>query len=165
VFASEIVPEDTGNIMVNGCVMKAPKDGKLLTTALERCASQDTLHPKGKILSGILALGPELLTTLCGELDLVRSIHDRHTFAPIWCRRTPQDFVDPNLKIDLTRCYGVHMFHSRWVGWRPTKGDSYPSTCLYERLKKHYLPTIENRSDEPVGNYAGAHRRVDVTSG
>lgn len=144
IFTSEVfygLPDDQ---LVNGCVLKAPSDSEFIKTAIARCAAMDTKHPTGKILDGILALGPELMTDLAAEFNLRGYVQPLSTFTPIACVQTPTLFLDPTLGLDLTSAYGVHMFHSQWakIG---TDGTHHP-TCLYERLKSRYAQTLKTVS-------------------
>ena len=129
VFASEQTYASVP-FLVNGCVMKADPEGELFKVALSRCAAQDTLRPRGKLLNGDLALGPELLTNLCTELNLFAYVQPSAVFHPIPVAGTPAKFLDGQ-GFDLGEAHAVHMFHSIWAkrGYQPG-----PPGCLYNRL-------------------------------
>src|ERR1019366_8192941 len=68
------------------------------------------------------------------------------TFDPVHWDRAEQ-IIDPGVQWDLSKSYCVHLFHAMWNGGHeschyaisPNSNGSYPSACLYERLKRRYI--------------------------
>jgi hypothetical protein len=138
VFASEIItdcpPYPNNYMLVNQCVLHAPSDSEFLRRAVDFCESKDPMTFRG-YWGGEVGMGPELVTDLTLELGLMEYVQPRDVFAPIRCQRTPDDFLNPALNLDLRKTYAIHGFQSQW---RDKKNGAYHSSCLYEQLKTRY---------------------------
>lgn len=96
------------------------------------------------------AVGPELLAKLIPKFGLQRFIQSWHMFDPVHFDKAGR-LVDPTAVWDLTKSYSVHLFHGAWHGqheagarpdYQPLTGtnNQFPEGCLYEQLKRRYLP-------------------------
>jgi len=136
VFASEYL--QTGQCLVDNGILKVPKENHLIRLALDRCKLQDKAHPTGLLSHGALAMGPELMTALAKELDLLRYVKPPSVFTGIAPWDIPNAFIDPYVNLDLSQAHAVHMWQSRWTTTGQDKDEKYHPNSLYERLKQKY---------------------------
>src|ERR1022692_1286129 len=139
VFA--LVPTPTVSIY-NGFI-KVPTLSPLMEYCMQGTSNgtKDTLAEKS-----FQALGPLLITRGIRELGLERFVLPGDIFDPVHWDRAEQ-IINPNVKWDLSKSYCVHLFHAMWNNGHeahcykisPDSNGSYPSECLYERLKRRYI--------------------------
>jgi len=161
VFGSEVMSDGTS--LVDASPIKAPQDSEFLKRAILSCETQDTLHPKGKLNNGTIALGPELVDTLTRELRLTKYIHPPCVFNPVLCQDV-KELINPDAKVDISNSYAVHLWHSQW-GWQNMSGKTYSSHCLYEVLKRKYInysPDINYFPDAVVKSAANPNVRNGI---
>lgn len=117
---------------VNGDFIKAPKKSFVMKWLIDECLKLDW---KTNEWSDI---GPNLLTRAIHHfsLPILPCNFSFHPFAP--------EFVGRPLTVPEDT-YAIHLVRNNWFGvWAGKKkldpDVTYPSTCLYEQLKKKFLP-------------------------
>jgi len=80
VFSCELL--ENGIVLTDASPLKAPADSEFITEAIRRCEAQDSQNPKGKIMNGCLAFGPELVDDLVKELGLTEYILPQRLSIP-----------------------------------------------------------------------------------
>jgi hypothetical protein len=139
IFASEYL--QNGQRLVDNGILKIPKDSELLKEAIKRCGQQDPMNPSGNLSHGALAMGPELMTVLAEEYDLLSYVKTPSVFTGIVPWEIPNAYIDQTVSIDLSAAYATHMWQSRWTTTGKNKDEVYHSHSLYEQLKRRYPET------------------------
>ena len=130
VFSSEGL---NGNDWVNLAAIKVPAQSEIMRRAWETCENMDTSELKWS------QCGPTLMKALVAELSLQSFVLAPAVFCPLHFSEWEQmlDPKGPN-KFD-ERSYAVHLWNELWRRSSRDKNASYPTGCLYERLKELYL--------------------------
>lgn len=130
----------TGREFVTNAVVRMPKASRMMERALEICHSKNTadLH-WGET-------GPTLVHQLACRMSLWSHVQQADVFCPIDPFRW-YDLLLPKRRFDLLeQAAAVHMWNEMWRRNGVEKDDVYAPGCLYERLKRQYLP-----QQAPVG--------------
>lgn len=118
-------------------VIRVPPGSELMCRAVE-----EALQVKKRPMPwGVI--GPALLDRLAKELGYLCFARESSVFYPIdwpaW-----ESILDPKCDWDLeSGAHAVHLWNSLWALHERDKDASYPSRCLYERLKRRYPPSQE----------------------
>lgn len=93
-------------------------------------------------------IGPHHTQWVIPRFGLERFAPRGYVFDPVGCTHITS-LVDPTVTWDLSRSYGLHLFHGAWnngheafavPGSEILQTDhQYPEGCLYEQLKRRYL--------------------------
>lgn len=132
VFSSEI--NHRGREVVTNCVIKAAAGSSVMAYAFGVC---ETKNP-ARLVWG--ETGPRLMAKAVKKFSLERYRKTHQTFCPVdyeeW-RRLLRPGVD--LLLD-ERTYAIHLWNEMWRAAAQDKNAQYPETCIYEKLKRAYLP-------------------------
>ena len=131
VFSSELV---SGRVVVNCGVIKAPAGSEVMRHAWSVC---ETRSPEALVWG-------ETGSRLMGE-SVRRCLLEPFVMSPeVFC---PIGFRDWETVLDPTRgwtwsddVYAVHLWNEMWRRHERDKDARYDPTCLYERLKRRYVP-------------------------
>jgi hypothetical protein len=138
VFASE--PLKGGGEVATSAYLKAPADSRAMAYAWESCMSR---RPQDLAWG---ETGPHLVAEVVGRFSLTKYQHPYHVFCPVGFSDS-RLLTDPDIDWlfdESTRA--VHLWNEGWRRQSWDKERDYPSRCLYERLKRSYLPA---RSSTP----------------
>lgn len=132
VFSSEL--GHRGRERVNSGVIKAPAGSVVMEYAWEVC---QTKNPARLVWGEI---GPRLMAKAVKKFGLERYKTSYQTFCPIdydqW-----RTLVQPGCdSLFDERTYAIHLWNEMWRLAGQDKNAKYHQTCLYERLKRNYLP-------------------------
>ena len=132
VFSSEITYR--GRERVNSGVIKAPAGSVVMEYAWEVC---QTKNP-ARLVWG--ETGPRLMAKAVKKFGLERYKTSYQTFCPIDYEQW-RKLVQPggDLLFD-ERTYAIHLWNEMWRLAGQDKNAKYHQTCLYEKLKRTYLP-------------------------
>jgi len=132
VFSSEI--NYKSNQDVASCVIKVPAGCNVMAYAWKVC---QTKNP-ARLVWG--ETGPRLMTKAVKKFALERYQKTHRAFCPV-------DYEDwrkvllPGFEVLFDeRTYAIHLWNEMWRAAGQDKNTRYPETCLYEKLKKNYLP-------------------------
>jgi|GEM_PF-527033 glycosyltransferase involved in cell wall biosynthesis len=154
VFVSSTGDRTTG---LNFAVIKVPHGCELIKQCYAVALGLEAHWDK----MGFQEIGPELWAKKITELKLDRYIQPIDKFDPIHWDRIIWS-VDPTKAWDLKDSYGLHLFHAAWnkgsqsaalkraltsygpgrVIESPSTDDTFPAGCLYEQLKRRYMPKV-----------------------
>ena len=130
VFAREQL-EDR-EVVTNGTI-KAPPGSEILAEACRICRAKnpEELH-WGET-------GPRLLGELVDQFGFEASVQPAAAFCPI-AYNAWEGVLDPAVEWTFEPAtHAVHLWNEMWRRAGKDKEQSYPSDCLYERLKRRYL--------------------------
>jgi mannosyltransferase OCH1-like enzyme len=132
VFSTEI--NHHGREVVTSGMIKVPVDSSVMAYAWKVC---QTKNP-GRLVWG--ETGPRLMAKAVRELSLERYRKEAHVFCPInyadW-----QRVLQPGFEIIFDeRTFAIHLWNEMWRVAGQDKDAQYPQSCLYEELKRTYLP-------------------------
>lgn len=132
VFSSEI--NDKGREVVNSGVIKASVESSVMAYAWEVC---QTKNP-ARLIWG--ETGPRLMAKAVKKFSLQRYQKGHHVFCPVdyeeW-RRVLESGSEISLDFGT---YGIHLWNEMWRAAGQDKNAQYQQNCLYEQLKRSYLP-------------------------
>jgi len=155
VFASELVQRRDGagfDVIVSTCVIKAPIGSPVMARALEAGLSKDWSTVRWG------ELGPRLFAPVVAGQGLQCFVQPPAVFCsigPLEWRR----LIDPQPPPLPSEAYALHFWNEMWRRAGQDKGAEYPSSCLYESLKRRHLPG----TDKGIG--AGAGHGVGLRDG
>lgn len=139
VFSAEI--NHRGREVVNNGVIKAPAGSALMAYAWEVCQSKNP----ARLVWG--ETGPRLMSKAVKKLGLERYKTTYRTFCPIDYEQW-RTLLQPGLDVLFDeRTSAIHLWNEMWRLAGQDKNAPYPPTCLYEKLKRNYLPA------SPYGAY------------
>ena len=97
--------------------------------------------------------GPKLLGEAVQRFSETDYVKPHNVFCPIsynqWCT-----VLDQAAEIELNEdTHSIHLWNEMWRLAGQDKNGEYPSGCLYEQLKRRYLPRREGRG-QSFGNEA-----------
>jgi len=131
VFASE---EHKGLRIANNGIIKAPAASEVMAYACEVCRAKDP----AQLMWG--ETGPRLLDAAIRLFSLERYTVPHQFFCPLgfeeWVKVLDPD-ADP---LPGEASYAVHLWNEMWRRGGRDKNGRYHPDCLYERLKRRYLP-------------------------
>ncbi len=129
VFASEIT--DWGAEVITSGVIKAPAGSPLMEFAWETCLSKD---PQ-KIQWG--ETGPRLMQKAVAKFHLEHFRKPYTTFCPVTHPRW-RSVLEANTDALPDEAYAVHLWNELWRRAGEDKNGIYPTSSLYEQLKRRY---------------------------
>lgn len=133
VFATE---PGLASAVVSSCIFKVPPASEIMAEAWRLCSAKD---PR-RIVWG--ETGPHLMTRLVRRFGLERYRKSEATFIPLPPLRC-LEALDPDAEVCVDHVsYTVHLWNERWRRSGFDKNARYPAGCLYEKLKRRYLPSF-----------------------
>jgi hypothetical protein len=91
-------------------------------------------------------IGPKLMTESVTKWSLESCVMSPHVFCPIGYRDWAA-VLDPSRVWSFPHdVYAVHLWNEMWRRSERDKEQAYEPECLYEQLKRHYLPVSRQRS-------------------
>jgi hypothetical protein len=131
--APYVIATEPDKTVANG-VLRVPAGSELMAYTYERCRRLGRKRKKWG------TTGPALLAEAVREKGLERYEVPHQTLIPIdwpdWER-----FLDPDIRWEFPpETYALHLWNAMWVQNRRDKEATYPANCLYEQLKRRYLP-------------------------
>jgi mannosyltransferase OCH1-like enzyme len=150
VFSSEI--NHRGREVINNGVIKAPAGSVLMKYVWEFC---QTKNP-ARLVWG--ETGPRLMAKAVKKFGLERHKTTYQTFCPIDYEEW-QKLLQPGFGLLFDeRTYAIHLWNEMWRLAAQDKNAEYHQTCLYEKLKRNYLPVSPHGADQ--GNLSAARNAV-----
>jgi len=153
VFASDNID----HFYVSGCVMRAPAENALMSTAKAWINAKD---PTELRILGHMDIGPNLLQRYVPKFGLTG-----YVAPPLWFDPVPWDkitgIVDPQRTFDLSQSYVLHLRKSIWDegpnasagvlpdGSKLSTIKTYPEGCLWEQLKRSLLQPSTSTPPSP----------------
>lgn len=137
IFSSEI---DKGVEVVTSGIIKAPAGSEVMAYAWEVCQRKEP----DQLAWG--ETGPRLIGEAVSRSSLEKYKKPHYVFCPLgyyeW-GKVLQPELDPPLD---KGAYAIHLWNEKWRAAGQDKNAQYPETCLYEMLKRSYLPICRPRS-------------------
>lgn len=132
VFSTEI--NYKGCEVVNSGVIKAAAGSDVMAYAWEVC---QTKNP-ARLVWG--ETGPRLMAKAVKKFELERYKKTHQTFCPIDYEEW-RKVLQPGFEVLFDeRTHAIHLWNEMWRAAGQDKNAQYPQTCLYEKLKRNYLP-------------------------
>jgi mannosyltransferase OCH1-like enzyme len=132
VFSSEI--NYKGCEVVNSGVIKAPAGSNVMAYAWAIC---QTKNP-ARLIWG--ETGPRLMAKAVKKFALERYRKTHQAFCPVDYEEW-RKVLQPGFEVLFDdRTYAIHLWNEMWRAAGQDKNAQYPQTCLYEKLKRNYLP-------------------------
>ena len=130
VFATEIFRHVE---VATSCIIKAPAGSDVMAHCWKVCQAKDTASLRWG------ETGPGLMAEAVREFSLQRYLRPAYIFCPVRYQDwntvlEPASFDQLNLN-----CYTLHLWNEKWREAGQDKNDIYPSTCIYEQLKRRYF--------------------------
>lgn len=139
VFSSQ--SNERGSDEVNSGIIKALPGSDAMAYAWEVCQSKDP----ARLVWG--ETGPRLMAKVVRKFSLARYQQAHHVFCPVDYQEW-RDVLKPGVGSLLDdRTYAIHLWNEMWRAAGQDKSADYHPNCLYEALKRTYLPIV---------NWAGA---------
>jgi len=132
VFSSEI--NHRGVEVINSGIMKVPAGSSIMSFAWKVCEAKDSSRLEwGEI-------GPRLMARAVRKFSLERYKKDSRVFCPVDYEEW-QTVLQPDFGWSLDdRTFAIHLWNEMWRLAGQDKNARYHERCLYERLKRTYLP-------------------------
>jgi mannosyltransferase OCH1-like enzyme len=131
VFASEV---SDGNEVASSAVIKAPANSEAMAYAWQTCQSKDVKN----LAWG--ETGPRLVDEAVRLFSLQEFRQPARAFCPLsysdWNRVLQPDGVQSFAE----NTYALHLWNEMWRRAALDKNQEFHPACLYERLKRKYLP-------------------------
>lgn len=132
VFSSEI--NRKGYEAVNNGIIKSPVGSQIMAYNWEVC---QTKNP-ARLAWG--ETGPRLMARAVRKFSLDGYQKTHHTFCPVDYEEW-DNVLQPGFEIPLDdRTYAIHLWNEMWRMAGQDKNGQYHHNCLYEQLKRRYLP-------------------------
>jgi mannosyltransferase OCH1-like enzyme len=131
VFSSEI---SEGCEVVTSGIFKSPAGSEVMAHAWGVCQTKD---PKQLVWG---ETGPKLMGEAVRRLALEKYTKPSHVFCPLafpeWHK-----VLEPDYGIEFDEStYAIHLWNEKWRAAGQDKNGQYDESCLYEQLKRRYLP-------------------------
>lgn len=137
---------DQGEVTMSQALIKCPPNSPIMRHC---CGVVDRMSQDQLNKLAYQDIGPELMRMAIPEFNLMGFLKPGKTFDPIrWDR--PAQLVNPEMVWDLENSYSLHLFHGAWnrghEAWAVEGSQNlnteqeYAVDCLYEQLKRKYLP-------------------------
>lgn len=132
VFSSEI--NHRGVEVINSGIMKVPAGSSIMSFAWKICEAKDSSRLEwGEI-------GPRLMARAVRKFSLKRYKKDSRVFCPVDYEEW-QTVLQPGVCWAFDdRTFAIHLWNEMWRLAGQDKNARYHERCLYERLKRTYLP-------------------------
>jgi hypothetical protein len=143
VFCEQRTPE--GGREANGNVMRTPPGSPVM----EFCYTEGIRKMNEGYTWG--ELGPAVVTAAIQRFELRHAVLPYKVFNPIDYWKADCLFSSSlrvRLRLEATLAwgvYGIHLWHSIWTRRGADPSATYPRFCLYESLKRRYLPAGSRR--------------------
>ena len=131
VFSSEI--NHRGCEVVNCGVIKAPPASDVMAYAWKVCQGKNP----ARLVWG--ETGPKLMAKAVKRSGLDKYKKSHQAFCPIDYEEW-RKVLQPGFELLDERTYAIHLWNEMWRLEGQDKNAQYPLTCLYEKLKRIYLP-------------------------
>ncbi|HEY8186893.1 MAG TPA: glycosyltransferase [Pyrinomonadaceae bacterium] len=142
VFSSEI--DYRGYEVVNCGVIKVPAGSCVMAYAWEVCKTKDP----ARLVWG--ETGPKLMAKGVKKFALERYTKTHQAFCPVDYEEW-QKVLQPGSELLFDdRTYAIHLWNEMWRAAGQDKNSRYHDTCLYEKLKRDYLPIASALDDQVV---------------
>lgn len=127
---------------INGWFIKAPAGSAIMKycyTFSEKQTPEDLLWGD---------IGPRLITRAVKKFKMEEFMTPYYAFCPIFATQYKQlinsSFIASwKWKKALKRSYGVHLYNEMWRRNNIDKNGRFPSTSIYEQLKRRYLSSSD----------------------
>lgn len=135
VFASEYLDINHNTETITSCIIKAPKNDKMIQNNYEYCEQiNKNIRAWGQI-------GPALLNKSVSEYNLQKFVKPAKIFCPTH-HMTCTDFVNPERSIQTADSYCVHLWNEMWKRNNLDKNRKYHDQCFYEQIKRQYYARL-----------------------
>ena len=132
VFSSEI--DYRGREVINAGVIKAAAGSEVMAYAWSVC---QTKNP-ARLVWG--ETGPRLMAKAVKKFGLEKYKQTAQAFCPVDYEQWDK-VLQPDVELLFDeRTYAVHLWNEMWRVAGQEKNAQYHQTCLYEKLKRNYLP-------------------------
>ena len=132
VFSSEI--NHRGVEAVNNGIIKVPPGSSIMTYVSKICENG---NPK-RLVWG--ETGPKLMAKALRKFSFKGYRKSSRVFCPVNYEEW-QRVLDPDVEISLDdRTFAIHLWNEMWRLAGQDKNAQYDERCLYEKLKRTYLP-------------------------
>jgi mannosyltransferase OCH1-like enzyme len=132
VFASEI--DYRGIEVVTSGIIKVPAGSGIMAYAWKVCENK---NPK-RLVWG--ETGPKLMAKALSKFALQEYQRSSRVFCPVNYEEW-QTVLDPDVGISLDdSTFAIHLWNEMWRLAGQDKNAQYDERCLYEKLKRTYLP-------------------------
>jgi hypothetical protein len=138
IFNSEYVlateRDSQGREFVTSCVIKAPPGAEIMNQGWAICQAKNPQELEWG------ETGPNLTHRLAIRLLLCKYIYSADVFCPIDPYRWMEALI-PGRHLSFTNdTFAVHLWNELWRRTDLNKDEIYAPNCLYEHLKRRYLP-------------------------
>ncbi|HEV7475029.1 MAG TPA: glycosyltransferase [Pyrinomonadaceae bacterium] len=117
-------------------IIKAPPGSEAMAYAFKVCQTKDP----ARLVWG--ETGPRLMAKLVRKFSLEQYLKTHHVFCPVAYQEW-RDVLRPGVgKLLDDRTYAIHLWNEMWRAAGQDKNAQYHPSCLYETLKRTYLPTV-----------------------
>jgi mannosyltransferase OCH1-like enzyme len=132
VFSSEI--DHRGREVVASGVIKAPAGSRVMAYAWGVCQKKEP----ARLVWG--ETGPKLMGKAVRKFSLGKYKMSSGVFCPLDYQEW-EKVLEPELKVLLDdRTFAIHLWNEMWRAGGKDKNAQYHDACLYEKLKRTYLP-------------------------
>jgi mannosyltransferase OCH1-like enzyme len=134
VFSSQL--NERGTEAVNSGIIKAPRGSEAMAHAWKVCQSKNP----ARLVWG--ETGPRLMAKVVRKFSLKRYRQAHHVFCPVDYQEW-RDVLKPGVgRLLDDRTYAIHLWNEMWRAAGQDKSAEYHPSCLYETLKRAYLPMM-----------------------
>lgn len=131
VFASEM---DRGLEVITSGIIKAPPGSDVMAYAWDICQNKNPADLKWG------ETGPRLMGEAVRRFSLEPYVKSYRVFCPLGYDEW-QKLIEPGPAISQNGdVYAIHLWNEKWRAAGQDKNATYPEDCLYEKLKRRYLP-------------------------
>ena len=131
VFSSEM---DRGLEVITSGIIKAPPGSEVMAYAWDICQSKNQAELKWG------ETGPRLMGEAVRKFSLEQYQKPHNFFCPLGYQEW-QKILDPEATIAEDKdVYAIHLWNEKWRAAGQDKNAQYAQDCLYEKLKRRYLP-------------------------
>ena len=149
VFSSEI--NHRGCEVVNCGVIKTPPASDVMAYAWKVCQGKNP----ARLVWG--ETGPKLMAKAVKRFGLDKHKKSHQAFCPIDYEEWHK-VLQPGFELLDERTYAIHLWNEMWRLEGQDKNAQYSLTCLYEKLKRIYLPVSSHGTYQ--GNAGAASNAV-----
>ena len=132
VFSSEI--NHRGREVVNNGAVKAPVGSRMMAYAWDVCQKKNP----ARLVWG--ETGPRLMAKAVKKFGLDKFTTDHHVFCPIDYEEWRKVLLPGFELLSDEPTYAIHLWNEMWRLAGQNKNAQYDQNCLYENLKRTYLP-------------------------
>jgi len=138
VFASEMC---NGVEVVTSGIIKAPSGSEAMAYAWEICQAKEV----DRLVWG--ETGPRLMSEAVKKFSLAQHQKPNYIFCPLGYADWHQ-VLEPDVAPVLNESsYAIHLWNEMWRVTNQDKNGEYHRDCLYEQLKRRYLPVVAGTVD------------------